>query len=84
MGYIMRVQTSMCIAYYKNGSAVVSKWQSTEPGLSLTFLILIFLKASYVFWLEFLMKLYQIGTRCQGETDGAFNTPPPAKVWSDN
>lgn len=42
------------------------------------------LKASYVFWLEFLMKLYQIGTTCQLETDVAFNTPPPAKVWSDN
>lgn len=33
------------------------------------------LKALYVFWLEFLMKLYQMGTRCQLETDVTFNTP---------
>lgn len=29
-------------------------------------------------------EIYQIGTRCQLETDVASNTPPPVKVWCDN
>lgn len=41
------------------------------------------LRASCIFWLEFLMKLYQIGTRCQLETDVACYTHPPTKE-SDN
>ena len=77
----MRVQTSMYLAYCKTGSAVVSKWASSELGRSVTFQILIFLKA---FWLEFLTILYQIGTRCQLVTDVTFSIAPPTKVWSDN
>lgn len=42
VGYIMRVKTLVCIAYYKSGSAVVSKWQGNGLGRSLTFLKLIF------------------------------------------